>query len=151
MSKFGSLTPSDKAHRVFIKLDGKQIIDKNGKPFFIDVYSEDSAVGRRYDKEQRATALDNARNGIDQSSQFEINLAKCAALTAGWHLVDPETLEPIDEPCTLENAKELYSLPLTTWIWLQPWAAANNHINFIKRNAGGSSPGQSGISAIAAE
>jgi hypothetical protein len=151
MSKFGSLTPSDKPFRVFIKLDGKQIIDRNGKAFFIDVYSEDSAVGRRFDKEQRDTALDNARNGIDQPSQLDINLAKCAALTAGWHLVDPETLEPIDEPCTLENAKELYSLPLTTWIWLQPWAAANNHINFIKRNARGSLPGQSGISAIAAE
>ena len=68
-------------------------------------------------------------------SQIEINIAKCAALTAGWHLVDPETLEPIDEPCTIENARELYSLPLTTWIWLQPWAAANNHVNFIKRSA----------------
>lgn len=157
MSKFGSLTPSDKPFRVNIKLDGKQIIDKDGKPFFIDVYSEDSAVGRRFDKEQREQALANARNGTEQPSQMDINIAKCAALTAGWHLVDPETLEPLlDEdgrpmPCTLENAKELYSLPLTTWIWLQPWAAANNHVNFIKRSAKISSTTQSGISAIAAE
>src|SRR5207344_346598 len=107
-----------------IKLDGKQIIDKDGKPFFIDVYSEDSAVGRRFDREQREQALSNARNGGEQPSQLDINIAKCAALTAGWHLVDPETLEPIlDEdgrpmPFTIENARELYSLPLTTWIWL---------------------------------
>ena len=56
---------------------------------------------------------------VDQPSQLEINIAKTAALTAGWYLVDPETLEPILEddrpmPCTLENARELYSLPLTT-------------------------------------
>jgi hypothetical protein len=151
MTKFGSLAPSDKPFRVNIKLDGKQIFDNDGKPFFIDVYAEDSAVGRRFDRQQREQALDNARNGVDQPSQIEINIAKCAALTAGWHLVDPETLEPIDEPCTAENAKELYSLPLTTWIWVQPWAAANNHVNFIRRSARNSSPMQSGISAIAAE
>lgn len=146
MSKFGSLAPSDKPYRVNIKLDGKQIIDKNGKPFFIDVYSEDSAVGRRFDKEQRERALANARDGIEQPTQLEVNIAKCAALTAAWHLVDPESLEPIEEPCTVENAKELYSLPLTTWIWLQPWAAANNHVNFIKRSAKNFSPTQSGSS-----
>src|SRR6185369_11727770 len=144
MSKFGSLAPSDTPHRVNIKLDGKPILDKDGKPFFIDVYSEDSARGRKFDKEQRDEMLANARNGIEQPQQIEINIAKCAALTAAWHLVDPETLEAIDEPCTAENAKELYSLPLTTWIWLQPWAAANNHVNFIKRSAKPSSATQSG-------
>jgi len=150
MSKFGSLAPSDRPYRVHIKLDGKQIIDKDGKPFFIDVYSEDSAVGRRFDKEQREQTLANARNGTEQPTQLEINISKCAALTAGWHLVDPETLEAIDESCTVENAKELYSLPLTTWIWLQPWAAANNHINFIKRSAKSSTATQSGTSETAA-
>jgi hypothetical protein len=149
MSKFGSLAPSDKPYRVMIKLDGKQIFDNSGNPFFIDVYSEDSARGRRFDKEQREQALANARNGADQPTQLEVNIAKCAALTAAWHLVDPETLEPIDEPCTAENAQELYSLPLTTWIWLQPWAAANNHVNFIKRSAKSSSPTQSGPSETA--
>jgi len=151
MSKFGSLTPSDKPFRVNIKLDGKQIIDRDGKPFFIDIYSEDSAVGRRFDREHREQTLSNARNGSEQPSQLEINIAKCAALTAGWHLVDPETLESIDEPCTIENARELYSMPLTTWIWVQPWSAANNHVNFIRRSAGNSSNMQNGISAIAAE
>jgi hypothetical protein len=150
MSKFGSLAPSDKPHRVIIKLDGKPIVGKDGKPFFIDVYSEDGAVGRRVDKEQRDQALANARNGIEQPSQLEINIAKCAALTACWYLVDPETLEAIDVPCTVENAKELYSLPLTTWIWVQPWAAANNHANFIKRSAKSSMLSQSGTSETVA-
>ncbi len=155
MSKFGSLAPSDKPHRVLIKLDGKQILDKNGKPFFIDVYSEDSSRGRKFDKEQRDEMLANARNGIEQPQQIEINIAKCAALTAAWHLVDPETLEPILEdgkplPCSTENAKELYSLPLTSWIWVQPWSAANNHVNFIKRSAKSSTSTQSGNSEAVA-
>jgi hypothetical protein len=146
MSKFGSLGSGDKPFRVFVKLDGKQIIDKNDKPFFIDVHSEDGVVGRRFDKEQRDRNIAIAKDGKDLPTQLEINIAKCAALTAGWHLVDPETLDPIDEPFTVEAANELYSLPLTTWIWLQPWAAANNHVNFIKRSAKGSTPTQSGTS-----
>lgn len=150
MGKFGSLAPSDKPYRVQVKLDGKPIIDKNGEPFTIDVYSEDSAVGRRFDREQRERMLADARAGFDPPSQIDVNIEKCAALTAAWHLVDPETLEPIDEPCTRENAKELYSLPLTTWIWVQPWAAANNHANFIKRSAKSSLPSQSGTSETAA-
>ncbi len=150
MSKFGSLAPSDKPHRVNIKLDGKQIFDKDGKPFFIDVYSEDSAAGRRFDKEQRDTAIANARNGVEQPSPLEVNALKCAALTIGWHLVDPETREPIDVPFTVEDAQDFYSRPLTAWIWGQAWAAANNHANFIKRSAKASTPMQSGTSEAAA-
>jgi hypothetical protein len=148
--KFGALAPSDKPFRVHIKLDGKPISDKNGNPFYIDVYSEDGAIGRRFDKEQRDRALSYARDGLEQPNQMEVNIAKCAALTAAWHLVDPETLEPINVDCTVENAKELYSLPLTTWVWVQPWAAANNHINFIKHSAKNSTSTQSGTSETVA-
>jgi hypothetical protein len=151
MSKFGSLGAGAKPFRVFIKLDGKQILDKNKKPFFIDVHSEDGAVGRRFDKEQRDAILALSKDGQDLPTQLEVNIAKCAALTAGWHLVDPETSEPIDEPCTVEAAKELYSLPLTTWIWLQPWAAANNHANFIKRKSANSSDTLNGTSETVAQ
>lgn len=146
MGKFGSLAPSDKPFRVFIKLDGKQIEDKDGNPFFIDIHAEDSLVGRRFDKQMRDQLLDNAKAGKEQPAQIDQNIAKCAALTAAWHLVDPETLEQINEPCTVENAKELYSLPMTAWLWVQPWAAANNHVNFIKRSAKSSMLTQSGPS-----
>jgi hypothetical protein len=146
MGKFGSLVPSDKPFRVNIKLDGKQVVDKDGKPFFIDVYAEDSIAGRRFDKEWRDNVLALSKDGKDQPTALDHNIAKCAALTAAWHLVDPDTLEPINEPCTRENAQELYSLPMTAWIWVQPWAAANNHVNFIKRSAKVSMPMQSGAS-----
>ena len=157
MSKFGSLAPSDKPFRVFLKLDGKSIADKSKKLAYIDTYSEDGVVGRRFDKEWRDHCLAIAKEGGVQPTQLETNTAKSAALTAGWYLVDPETSEPILDPetsepipCTLENANELYSLPLATWIWLQPWAAANNHVNFIKRSAKSSTATQSGTSETAA-
>jgi hypothetical protein len=151
MSKFGSLVPSDKPHRVYIKFNGKQIVANNGERMFIDVYFEDSVVGRRFDKQQRDQALSNARDGTEPPSQLEINIAKCAALTAGGYLVNLDTLEPIPGPFMVEDARELYSLEGAGWLWFQVWAAANNHANFIKHSAGNSSLSQSGNSAIAAE
>ncbi len=155
MSKFGSLTPGDKPYRTFLKLDGKQIVDKSGKPSFIDVYHEDSSIGRRFDKEQRDRMIANAKAGVEQPTQLEANAAKCAALTAAWYLVDPETQEPLledGEPlaCTAANALDLYSRPLTGWLWGQPWSDANNHVNFIKRSAKSSTATQSGTSETVA-
>src|SRR4051812_3722785 len=71
MSKFGSLGATLKPFRVLIKLDGKQIIDKEGKPFFIDVHPQDGAVGRRFDKEQRDEGLALTKEGKDQPTQME--------------------------------------------------------------------------------
>lgn len=152
MSKFGSLAPSDKPFRVELLDDGKPIKDKNGNVAYIDVYSSDGMIGRKFDKDERASALDAARKGqtVDAFDPFERNIAKCAALTASWYLVDPDTQEPLDVPFSIENAKELYSLPLTTWIFVQPWGAANNHSNFIKRSAKSSSDMPSGTSETTA-
>lgn len=149
-SKFGSLAPSDKPFRTFLKLDGKAIVDKDGKPSFIEIFAEDSAVGRRFDKQWRDHCLDLAKDGRDPPTQLEQNIAKCAALTAGWYLVDPETQEAIDEPCTIESAKDLYSRPMTAWLWSQPWMDAHKAGNFIKRSAKGSTSTQSGTSETAA-
>lgn len=144
MGKFGSLIPSDKPFRVHIKLDGKQILDKDDKPFYIDVHAEDSVAGRRFDKDWRERLLALSKEGKDQPTAAEYNEAKCAALTVGWYLVDPDTLEPIDEPCTPANVKELYSNPNMGWLWVQPWLAANSPANFIKRSAKNSTSTQSG-------
>ena len=78
MSKFGSIGAGAKPFRVFIKLDGKQVLDKDDKPFFIDVHAEDGPVGRRFDKEWRDYALALAKEGKDQPTQLEQNIAKCA-------------------------------------------------------------------------
>ncbi|MEZ0060913.1 hypothetical protein ABIF26_006456 [Bradyrhizobium elkanii] len=146
MGKFGSLVGSDKPFRTFLKLDGKQIVSKDDKPAYIDIYADDSAAGRRFDKEWRDHIQALAKDGKEMPTQEEQRIAKCAALTAGWYLVDPEKLEQIEEPCTRENALELYSLPMAAWIWVQPWIDAVNPGNFIKRSAKGSMSTQSGPS-----
>lgn len=143
-SKFAALAGTGKPYRSFINLAGMPLLDKDGKPAYIEMQSEDSPAGRRFDKEWNEHVLALAADGKPAPTQFERNIAKAAALTTGWYLVNPETLEGLDEPCTIENAKELYALPDSRWLWASAWMAANNSANFIKRSAKGSTGTQSG-------
>lgn len=115
------------------------IKDKGGKVSFIEVYSIDSEAGRKFDKDQRAIVARKSmrsRNGIvEPTDQLELNVAKCAALTKSWHLVDPANGEVIDVPCNAENAAELYSAAGTSWLFVQAWVGANETANFIKRSS----------------
>ncbi|MCO5129740.1 MAG: hypothetical protein M9932_04150 [Xanthobacteraceae bacterium] len=143
-NKFGSLTATAVAvetYRVEIIDAVTDVVlrDKSGKAAYIDVLAADGDVGRAFDKEQRAVMFRKARksrNGmIEDDDQLEQNIAKCARLTKGWYLVDPETRAPLNVPCTEENAAELYGAPNMGWLFMQPWTAANNAANFIKRSA----------------
>jgi hypothetical protein len=156
MGKFGSLAaaPAD-VHRVEIiyPATDKPIRDKDGNLAWIEVLPSDGEAGRAFDKEERAAAFRRARrsrSGVDEVDQLEQNIAKCAALTKAWYLVDPVSLEKIDVPCTAENAKELYSAPGMNWLFIQPWVAANDAANFMKRSAPGSTPTPSTNSETAA-
>lgn len=144
MTKFAALSGTGKPYRSFANLAGEPVIDKDGMPAYIDMLSEDSPAGRRFDKEWREHALALASDGKPAATQFEHNIAKAAALTTSWYLVNPATREHMDEPCTPENAQELYALPDTRWLWGPAWLAANNSANFIKRSAKGSISTQSG-------
>lgn len=158
-SKFGSLTATAAAvetFRVEIVDTVTDVVlrDKAGKAAFIEVLAADGDVGRAFDKEQRAVMFRKARksrNGIvDDDDQLEQNIAKCARLTKAWYLVDPETREPLDVPCTEDNAAELYAAPNMGWLFMQPWTAANNAANFIKRSAKTSTSSQKPPSETAA-
>lgn len=148
-SKFAALSGTGKPYRSFANLAGQPVVDKQGRPAYIDMLSEDSTAGRRFDKEWREHTLALAADGKPPPTQFEHNIAKAAALTTAWYLVNPDTQEPIDEPCTLENAQELYALPDSRWLWGPAWVAANNSANFIKRSAKGSISTQSGTQSEA--
>lgn len=127
------------------------IIDKDGKKAFIEVLSTDSEAGRAFDRDQRAAYRRKAmksRNGIaEPPDQLEENVAKCAALTKSWHLVDPTTREVIDFPCGVDAAKELYGEPGMNWLFVQVWVAANDAANFMKRSSQTLSSTPSGNSA----
>jgi hypothetical protein len=155
MGKFGSLAANDKPFRVELidPLTNKSIKDKDGNAAYVEVRAADGAVGRKFDKDERASALENARKGLvavdAPADPVERNIAKCAALTASWYLVDPDTQEQIAVDCTPENAKEFYSLPATNW-FIQVWIKATNNANFITRSAKSSTATQSGTSDEAA-
>lgn len=153
-SKFAALAANvSQTFKVEIidQITDKPIIDKNGNPAFIEVFSTDSDAGRAFDKEQRAAYRRKAmksRNGIaEPGDQLEENVAKCAALTKSWHLVDPGSREVIDVPCTLENAAELYGEAGMNWLFVQVWVAANDAANFMNRSSQTSSSSPSTNSA----
>ncbi|MBN8960574.1 MAG: hypothetical protein J0H71_05535 [Rhizobiales bacterium] len=158
-NKFGSLTATAAAAETFRveiidAVTDVVLRDKSGKAAYIEVLAADGDVGRAFDKEQRAVMFRKARksrNGlVEDDDQLEQNIAKCARLTKAWHLVDPVTREPLEVPCNEANAIELYSAPNMGWLFMQPWGAANNAANFIKRSATSSTTSPSTPSAAAA-
>lgn len=126
------------------------IRDKSGKAAYIAVWSTDSARSREYDKSKRKDLFLRAkasRSGVaPHDDPLDQNIAKCAALTDSWYLVDPVSLEPIDVPCTAENAVDLYSAPGAGWIFIQPWVEASSTANFLQRPSQNSSNTPSGSS-----
>ncbi len=153
MSKFAALAANvADTYRVEIidEITDEVLKDKDGNPAYIDVLSTDSDAGREFDRELRAKQRRSAmksRNGMpDDSDPLEENQRKLARLTKGWHLVDPNTREVIDVPCTPSNALELYSEKGTNWIFVQAWVGATKAANFMKRTSTTSSNGHSGSS-----
>lgn len=139
-SKFASLAADvSKPFRVELidPATDEPICDKSGKAAYIDVWSADGERGRAFDKADRKSLMlriRQSRNGkVDPDDQFEKNIAKCCALTDSWYLVDRVTGEPIDVPCTEENAADLYSPPGMGWLFVQPWMAANDAANFLQK------------------
>jgi hypothetical protein len=129
------------------------IRDKAGNVAWIDIWAADGEKGRAVDKADRKALMlriKQSRTGkVDPDDALEKNIAKCAALTADWYLVDRLTGEPIDVPCTVENAADLYSPPGMGWIFIQPWVAANDAANFLPKPSKRSAPTPSPSSAAA--
>ncbi|MCK1583270.1 hypothetical protein IVB03_27830 [Bradyrhizobium sp. 168] len=139
-NKFGSLVADvSKAFRVEIvdPVTEEVIRDKAGNPMFIAIWAADSARARDFGKAKRkelALRVKQSRNGkVEPDDALEANIAFCAALTDGWYLVDRVTGEPIDVPCTPENAADLYSSLGAGWIFIQPWTEANSAANFLPK------------------
>jgi hypothetical protein len=139
-NKFGSLIADvAKPFRVeLIDPTTEDVIrDKNGTAAYIDVWAADSDQARQYGKQKRKELnlrIKQSRNGkVEPDDALEANMAMCAVLTTGWYLVDRLSREPIDVPCTPENAADLYSPPGMGWLFVQPWSEANNAANFLQK------------------
>ncbi|MES5483573.1 hypothetical protein QMZ05_12515 [Bradyrhizobium sp. INPA03-11B] len=104
------------------------IKDKAGNASYIELHALDSKLGRDYDQAERSN-VDPAHAAL---TPFFKNCKKLAAVTTGWYLVNPNTGEALDIPCTRENAFKFYTLDATDW-WAQAWAKAANNVNFLTR------------------
>jgi hypothetical protein len=141
MSKFAKLTKNfDQPFKVEIPdpfgdpLVKPVLRDANKNPCYVEIYALDSTKGREFDKLHRGDIAQKVRAGQPvNADSVEFITAKCAALTKSWHIVDPETHEVIDEPCTEENARELYSLPGLSWLFDPVQKGAADPANFMKQ------------------
>ncbi len=155
-NKFGNLA-ADVSKPFVVELvdpSTEEVIrDKDGKAAFIAVWAADSDRGRQYDRQKRrdlTLRIKKSRTGkVDPDDALEENIAKLAVLTDSWYLVDRVTGEPIDVPCTPENAADLYSPPGMGWLFVQPWVGANDAANFLPKPSKNSAPTPSPSSAPA--
>lgn len=138
MSKFGSLSSGMAAsYRVKLidPLTDMPLKDKDGAQAYIDVQSAQSETGRSFDRMRQQASLSRMNLGTvveDEADPLKQNAEKLAALTVGWHLVDPVTKEALDVECSREAAAELYILPHAYPFYLQGWVAAHRSGNFMK-------------------
>jgi hypothetical protein len=139
-NKFGSLVADvAKPFRVeLIDPSTEDVIrDKAGRAAYIDVWAADGEQARQFGRQKRKDLnlrIKQSRNGkVEPDDALDANIAMCAALTADWYLVDRLSREPLDVPCTLENAADLYSPPGMGWIFVQAWSEANNAANFLQK------------------
>lgn len=145
MNKFASLAADvSKPFRVEIidPATDDVIRDKDGNAAYIEVWSTDGPQARAFGKAKRRELnlrIKQSRNGkVEPDDQLEENIALTSMLTAGWHLVDRLTKEPIDVPCTPENAADLYSPPGMGWIFVQAFTGASSTANFLPKASTGS-------------
>lgn len=116
---------------------GGPIYDKDGKPAYIDLLSQDSAPGRAIAKEQSAAQLKCAVkagkiDGDNDADPVEDQIDILAALARGWYLVDPSTGELIDYAFTgLQSARELFAADELHWLRRQAYVWVINQGNFM--------------------
>jgi len=147
MSKWGSLgVATEASSKMQIVLPGEidPLVDKANVEAFIAFMPWDSDVGRKFDQDLQREAV---RKGFRQKSRSELRAEaesvdavreqadRLSALAVGWHLVDPETRQPIDVPFSKENAHELFMAPEMAWLRRQCWVFVANEANFMRRSS----------------
>lgn len=115
--------------------DSLPMKDKEGKEAYVDVYSSDSEVARKFRTEIKTSRLrlrnPNALNGEKLESE---DIELLAALTSGWYLVNFEG-EPIDLDCTRDNARKVYAKGSMAWLKDQVDQHAGNRANFSRASS----------------
>lgn len=115
--------------------------DDEGREAWIDVYSNDSQIARRHDREVLRRVYKMRGRGTLTPEETEANGTDLlVSLTAGWFLLAPSGA-PIDLPFTPENARRLYTAPATKWIRDQVDEFSADRGNFTRHSSPTSSSG----------
>lgn len=113
----------------------RQILrDSKGKEAFIELYSADSDVARKHQREvmQRRIAMRRAKVSAEEveASGTEV----LVTLTKSWHLVGLDGA-PLEVPCDPDNARELYSASGMAWLREQVDEFVFDRANFTKASS----------------
>jgi hypothetical protein len=137
-SKFSGLALAvDKPARMTIlhPITRQPIKDGDGKEAYVDLYSSDSEAARKHQRAVTKNRLALRDRGKVTPEQLEVeNSGLYAALTAGWYLVSLAGA-PIDVPCTVDSASELYANPELAWLREQVDAFVVDRGNFLKASS----------------
>ena len=101
---------------------------------FVMVLSGDSRAAekaRDASADKRINRLARGQERMTQEQAREEDIDMAVSLTVGpWCLIDPDTLDIIDEPFSESAARELYSLPGWRWLRDQVLRGAGTRGNF---------------------
>ena len=142
-SKFDALKADSRqpARMVIIEPSTERpMTDADGVEAYIDLLGPDSEAALKVDRANNTATVRKLRSGRNRLKGEDEDFIKdqgekLAAVTVGWHLIDPATGEKLDVPCTRENASELYADPDLGWLRRQAWGHHNAEANFIKRSS----------------
>jgi hypothetical protein len=119
MSKFAGLgVATDRAARMTIlhPVTGQPIRrTDNGEVAWIDILSADSKAARDHEREMQNRRLRSRARRITAEELEAEGIELLVALTQGWSLATLDG-DPMEVPCTAENARELFSTPDLSFI-----------------------------------
>lgn len=136
MSLSRMLLPVEQPSRLYLlhPATKRPLVNRDtGDRAWVDLLSADSEALKRHNSRIVDRAVRQQKQGQARSVEdIEADhVDRLVVLTKGWSLVDPEG-EPIDDACTPENARTLYSAPGAAWVRDQVEAFVNDRANFTK-------------------
>jgi hypothetical protein len=120
----------DKAQRMpLLHYQSRQPLrDAEGHEAYIEIYSSDSDIARKHNRETQRRRLNMRGRGRLSPEELEAEATDLlVALTTGWFLLTPDG-EPLGLPFTAENARKVYDK--VTWIREQVDEFAADRGNF---------------------
>jgi hypothetical protein len=143
MSKFAALElDTAKPGRMVIlhPVSRQPLKDAEGNEAYVDIYSSDSEIARKYDRKVFRARLNMRGRGKVQPEQLEAEaVGRLAALSTGWHLLDLQG-NAIDVPFSESNAEALYANSRVAWLREQLDEYTTDRENFSKVSSSTSSP-----------